>query len=158
MFTTLKPSSKHSIDILALPLLVSWICFAVHEQMPPPHNKETVFATPLQSRFSFHSCRGLDAGDMLTLPQQRRTRFTGGTAWAGLDGTSFHWWHKCTRGSGKAVEASESISCWGRRQIKFADLGQSARKGKSQVFEDDGYHGGKCCKGKQRNYWDANSW
>lgn len=73
MFTTLKTYSKHSIYILALPLFVSWIRFAVHKQAPPPHNKETVFATLLQRGFGFHSCRGLGTGDMLTLPQQRWT-------------------------------------------------------------------------------------
>lgn len=130
---------------------MSWISFTVDKQTPPPQNKETVFATPLQSRFGFHSCRRLDAGDMLTLSQQRWSTFKGGAAWGDLHGTSVHWRQKCMRSCGKGAEASESIGCWWwQRQIWFAHLGQLAKKGGSQVSEDEGCHGDKRCKGKTK--------
>lgn len=151
VFQTLKPSSKHVIYILALSLLVSWISFTVNKQTPPPDNKETVFATPLQSRFGFHSCRRLDAGEMLTLSQQWWTTFKGVAVWGGLDGTSVHWRHKCTGSCGQPAEASESIGCWRRqRQIWLAHLGQLARKGGGQASEDEGCHGDKRCKWKTK--------
>lgn len=150
MFATLKPSSKHSMYISSLTLLVPRISFAKHKQTPPPQNKKTVFATLLQSRFGFHPCRGLDAGDVLTLSQQRWTTFGDGAARGGLDGTSFPWRQKCTRSCGNGAEASEGRSCCGWRQIELAPLDQMAEKVGSQVFEDEGCHGGKSYKRKQK--------
>lgn len=143
IFKTLHPH-------LALTLLVSWISFTVDKQTPPPQNKEAVFATPLQGRFSFHPRWRLNAGDMPTRSQQGWSTFKGRAA-PGLDGASVHWRQGCTKSCGKAAQASESIGCWWwQRQLWLAHRGQLARKGGSQVSEDEGCHGNKRCKRKNK--------
>ena len=99
--------------ISALPLFVSWVCLAVNEHTPPPQNKETVFAAPLQCRFGLHPCNRLDTRKMLTLSQQWWSVLSRGVTWRGLDGADSGWWQEqCAGSSGEGAKLSESTSCW----------------------------------------------